>query len=286
MKILITTLSLGENYTRDYTLRMIEDVLKMSDVDFYVTTDCKHVITDRYGDNNRINIREISREDVLVRLPIGPNKGANDFNFNMRYLCLEHVQDIDDSVVIFTDCDNSFDWWDKDKVETFINEMNENGFDFFGPRTSYRVSNVLSTFQNNCISKINTNEFNYDLCTIFWHKLYNFDMIDFENKTIKNFENHEWSDAGLPAEYLLIFNNREKKLSKMVSQWKYFHDYLVNRDFTYGTWAEGFEIGVSAYVAGFKDFDITFTHPLWNKIFTPNGYKTGPRGGIVHSTES
>lgn len=286
MKILITTLSLGENYTKDYTLRMIEDILNMSDIDFYVTTDCKDIIIEKFGNNDRIKINEIRREDVVVRLPIGVYKAASDFNFNMRYLCLEHVQDIDDAVVIFTDCDNSFDWWDRGEVESFITNMKENGFDFFGPRSDYKLSNVFHTFQKNCAPKLDTEEFNYDLCTVFWHKLYNFDMIDFENKTIKNYEDHEWLSAGMPTEYLLIFNNTDKKLSKMVSQWKYFHDYLVNRDFTYGTWAEGFEIGISAYVAGFKDFDISFSHPLWSKMFTPNGYKTGPRGGIVHPTEA
>ena len=60
MRILITTLSLGENYTRDYTLRMIEDVLNMSDVDFYVTTDCRHLIDDKFGINDRIKINEIT----------------------------------------------------------------------------------------------------------------------------------------------------------------------------------------------------------------------------------
>lgn len=282
MKIIITTLSLGENYTKDYTLRMIDDVLKMSEIEIYITTDCKHIITNMYGENDRIKIKEIKREDVVIRLPIGPNKAANDFNFNMRYLCLEHVKDIDDSVVIFTDCDNSFDWWDTNQVEDFIIKMESNGYDFFGPRTSYKLKYALSKFEKDCLPMLGIQEPNYDACTIFWHKILNFDMVDFESKQVKS---NGWDDAGMPAEYLLIFINKDGKLSKMTSQWKYFHDYLINRDYTYGTWAEGFEIGISAYVAGFKDYDITFTHPLWNKIFTPNGYKTGPRGGIVHGTE-
>lgn len=284
MKKIITTLSLGINYTKDYTLRMIEDVLNLTDADFYVTTDCSHVITEKFS-NERIKIREIKREDVIVRLPIGPHKGANDFNFNMRYLCLEHVQEINDAVIIFTDCDNSLDWWDTEVIENFITDMESKGFDFFGPRTAYKLEIVLNQLQTNCMSILGEKEFNYHDCTIFWHKFFNYDMIDIENKMVKNFENHEWKNAGLPAEYLLIFNNKKDKLKKMVSQWKYFHDYLVNRDYTWGTWAEGFEIGISAYVAGFKDFDISFTHHIWNKIFTPNGYKTGPRGGIVHGTE-
>ena len=58
MKILITTLSIGENYTRDYTLRMIEDVILLTDVDIYITTDCKNIIIDKFGNLDRIKINE------------------------------------------------------------------------------------------------------------------------------------------------------------------------------------------------------------------------------------
>jgi len=264
---------------------MIEDVLSLSKIDIYVTTDCSQLIRDKFGENSRIKIKELNRDDLKVRLPIGPNKGADDFNFNMRYLCLDHVKELENSLIIFTDCDNSFDWWDESEIKNFYEKMVSDGFDFFGPRTDYKVRNLLNTFNTNCLSKINQSEYDYANCTVFWHKLYNYDMIDFDKKTIKDFENHGWAGAGLPSEYLLIFINKDGKLKKMVDNWKWFHDYLVNKDFTYGTWAEGFEIGVSAYLAGFKDFDISYSHPIWSKVFTPNGYKTGPRGGIIHATE-
>ena len=44
MNFVITTLSIGENYTRDYTCRLIEDVLNLSDIDIYVTTDFESII--------------------------------------------------------------------------------------------------------------------------------------------------------------------------------------------------------------------------------------------------
>jgi hypothetical protein len=106
MKILITTLSIGENYTRDYTLRMIEDVILLTDIDIYITTDCKDIIIDKFGDTDRVKIKEINRDDIKVSLPIGPNKGARDFNFNMRYLCLDHVKDIDDAIIILDEAAN------------------------------------------------------------------------------------------------------------------------------------------------------------------------------------
>ena len=71
----------------------------------------------------------------------------------------------------------------------------------------------------------------------------------------------------------------------MFEQWKWFHDYLAKRDYTEGTWAEGFEIGVSAHVAGFKALDIGWNHGLWSRMFEANGYKTGKRAGAFHGTD-
>ena len=79
--------------------------------------------------------------------------------------------------------------------------------------------------------------------------------------------------------------NNNGKLNKMVEQWKWFHDYLNNKNYTYGTWVEGFEIGISCMNAGFNDYDIGYGHSIWSKVFEPNGYKTGKRGGVVHPTE-
>ena len=56
MKTVLTTLSFGENYTRDYTLKMIEDVLNITPIDFYITTDCRYLIDEKYGNNDRIGI--------------------------------------------------------------------------------------------------------------------------------------------------------------------------------------------------------------------------------------
>jgi hypothetical protein len=285
MKIVITTLSFGENYTKDYTLRMVEDVLSMTDIDMYITTDCKHIIETKFPNSERIHYNEIRRDDVTVSLPIGPQKGARDFNFNMRYMALEHVKDIEDALIIFTDCDNSFDWWDKNQVIDFVTKNYQNGYDYYAPRTDLKLRNCVSRYNQFCKRNPYVEGMDYDLCTICWHKFYNYDMIDKSTNLVDLEKSNKWEEASFPSEYLVLFYNNNGKLNKMVEQWKWFHDYLVNKDYTFGTWAEGFEIGISSLVAGFKDFDISYSHPLWTKIFTPNGYKTGPRASIVHATE-
>lgn len=148
----------------------------------------------------------------------------------------------------------------------FIDTKYKEGYDFFGSRTDYKWKDFISGYIN---KTDNTNIFN--------HKIFNYDL----DSNLKP----EWGDASLPAEYLLIFNNNNNnKLNLFYNSFKYFHDYLANKDYTEGTWAEGFELGVSALLAGFKPFDIGWHHPIWSKMFTPNGYKIGPNA-IVHPTE-
>jgi hypothetical protein len=264
MKKIVVTLSLGENYTKDYTLRLIDDVLNLSNMDLYITTDCPQIIKSVYPYNERIKINEIKREDYKISLPIGINKISNDFNFNLRHICLLPVLDLDNTIIIFTDCDNSFDWYNEEIIDSFINENYiQKGYDFFGPRNDYKWSHFLNEYKKNNDG-------------IFKHKLFNYELDE---------SNNDWYNAPLPAEYLLIFINNNNKLTKFYNQWKYFYEFLNNKEYTEGTWAEGFEIGVSSLIAGFIPFDIGWNHPIWSKMFVANGYKSGHRGNIHHKTE-
>lgn len=274
MNIVITTLSIGEEYTRKYTLRMIKDVLEKSDVKFYITTDHPEIIQERYSNHERIILNVLRTEDYPITLPIGSNKHASDFNFNLRYLCLEPVENLDNTLVIFTDCDNSFDWWDRASVESFVNNMLDAGYDFYAPRCGYKLKGAMNQFNTNY--KVNKN-CNYSDHTILYEKFFNYNIIDIESESILNPDDHPWANAPIPTEYLVVIYNRNNKLKSMVDQWRWFCNYLNNRDFVYGTWAEGFEIGVSSFVAGFNPYDIGFMHEIWSKMFEPNGYKTGKR---------
>lgn len=278
MRKILTTLSVGETYTKYYTLKLIEDTLNITPLDIYIVTDFRNIIEEKYGDNPRIFISDITRDEFKLRIPIGPNKGADDFNFNLRYRALEFVQDLEDTLIIFSDCDNSVDWWDDEKINTFLTENINQGYDFFGPRTDLKLSKMFDQFKSNSegFDPI-TSPHDMGKLTLFWHKFYNYDC---SNELPK-----EWANAPLPAEYMLLFYNTGGKLRKMVEQWKYFFNYLQDRDYSWGTWAEGFEIGISAELAGFNSKDIGFCHPIWNTFMTPSGYKNGHKGNIAYATE-
>jgi hypothetical protein len=266
--IYFTTLSLGQNYTRDYACNLIDDVLTRTNHKFAITTDHPQTIISRFGNNDKILIDTINRDDFKVRLPIG-SAGANDFNFNMRYICLKQLLDLDDSIVIWTDCDNSLEWWDEAEVRSTIQEISSTGASFLGPRTQYTWKNFVDDYLNNR----NFDQIEYG---IFWHKIYNYDLQDNPY--------NGWDSAPLPAEYLLIFLETGQKMQKFYNQFKFFHDYLAKKDITFGTWAEGFELGVSSLVAGYTPYDIGWHHPVFGRAIIANGHKK-PEGKPKHGTE-
>jgi hypothetical protein len=261
--IYFTTLSLGENYTRDYTLKLIDEVLTKTSHNFALTTDCGSMVNDYYPNNNRILIDNISKKDFKIRLPIGSPEGpASDFNFNMRYRCIEQLLSVpEDFYTIWTDCDNSLEWWDEEVVQSFFSDVHSKGYDFLAPRNSYRFIEFLEDFK----TKNNPHH------GIFWHKIFNYDL--------DTHPRPEWNNATLPAEYLLVFLN-SKKLRAFYNQFKWFHDYLANRPYTQGTWAEGFEIGASALAAEYVPYELGWNHHILSRAIKANGHKIG------HPTES
>lgn len=260
--IYFCTLSLGEKYTTDYTLRLINDVLNRTKHKIAITTELPEIIEKVYPNENRIIINKIDRSKLTVRLPIGPMRGASDFNFNMRYMCLSPLLNIEKGTVIFTDCDNSLSWWDENIVQDFFAHQRSLGNEFLAPRALYKWKGFLAEYLSQP-----KREFG-----IFWHKYFNYEL---DKKP-----RPEWDEACLPAEYLLVFLTMGDKLRKFHDTWKELHDYLVAKPYTDGTWAEGFEIGVSALTANYKEYDISFNHPILSKAIIANGYKIG------HPTET
>lgn len=255
-EIVFTTLSIGENYTKYYTLKFIEKVLFFTKHDVYITTDCPHIINEKFPNNLQVKINKIKREDIKLRINTDWGYGyGDDFNFNLKYLCFDIVKELENYVIIYTDCDNKLEWWDEEMVVNWLNNKINDGYDFFAPRNELKLYEFMNEYNSQ-------NKKEYGL---FWHKLYNYDLI--------NNPKPEWGYSPLPAEYLLVFYNKERKLKLFYEKWKFFHDYLVKQNKSYGTWAEGFEIGVSSLYAKMKPYDIGWNHHLWFNIFNPNGNK-------------
>jgi hypothetical protein len=260
-RVYLVTLSIGKLYTERFANKLIDDVLNNSDLNIHVTTDVPEVIEEKFGINERVVLNKINSDNIKIRLWLNENKVSSDFNFNLKYLCFDEIYKDPTSIVIFTDCDNSFEWWNKDEAFDYLYEQYQQGFDFFASRTDWTFGGFMREYN----SQTNRQH------SIFWHKIFNYDL----DKTPKP----EWDGASLVAEDVLVFINNDDKVRKFYEQWKYLHDYLAAKDYTEGTWAEGFEIGVSAVVAGFKARDLGWSHHIFRKMFLYNGYKTGYKSG-------
>lgn len=264
--IIFCTLSVGKRYTEDYTCKLIKDVLQNTRSRFAITTDFPEVIHEAYPNEPRLLIEYFDRSEHVLRLPIGINKGASDFNFNVRYTALRQCIDVPEKVVIFTDCDNSLPTWYEEHTCNRIEALLSEGLDFHAPRSALKLRDVLNTYNKERLEGNPTP-------TIFWHKIWAFDLI--------NTPRSEWMDAPVPAEYLLILVNHEDKLKKFYDAWKYMHDWMVALPYTEGTWAEGFEIGIASYVAGYNAYDMGWHAEVINNAMVASGHKAGhPTSGL------
>lgn len=269
--IFFTTLSIGYNYTKDYGIPLIEQILEKTIHKIVIATDQDEIINNFFGVNDRIIINKIIRSEIVLRLPsMGPDyltdPQKQDFNFNLKYKCFEPLLDIEDCYIFYTDCDNSMEWWDEDLIQTFFDETEKAGYGFLACRSDYKWGIYLSEYYNQ-------ENKNFGL---FWHKILNYDL---DSKI-----NEEWWHAPLPAEHIFVLLGTSEKLKNFYNKFKWFHDYLINKGYSYGTWAEGFEIGVSSYLAGYKSYELGWGHPLLSKAIKYNGQKIGT-GKPTHQTE-
>jgi len=256
MKYVFNTLSIGENHTRDYTCKLVNDILTKTNHDFLITTDVPNIITDKF-DSSRVKIHEIKKSDYKIRLFTNECKLGSDFNFNLKYLCFEKLIGTDYDYIINTDCDNSVEWFNDDEVDEFLNnEYKDRGYDFFAPRADWLFGGYLQEYYSQDNKQLG----------LMWHKILNY------NITLDDYERVK--DIPMPAEHVLVIKNNEK-LEKFFNNWKEYHDKLANLEFTHGTWAEGFEIGASAYFAGYKMGNLGWHHSIVSRIVKYNTYKTG-----------
>lgn len=258
--IIFCTLSVGKRYTEDYTCKLIDDVLRNTRCRFAITTDFPDIIKNTFPGENRLLIDFFDRNLYKLRLPIGPNKAASDFNFNVRYTALKQCLSVPEKFVIFTDCDNSLPRWNEPQISLNLQNMLAQGFDFSAPRCDYIMKDMLKGYHKE-LSEGNPTP------TIFWHKIWAFDLL--------NNPKPEWDNAPLPAEFILLLTNHEDKLEKFYTNWKNLHDHMVNLPYTEGTWAEGFEIGVASLLAGYVAHDMGWNLTTVDGCMVASGHKVG-----------
>lgn len=221
-KILFSLLSLGEIYT-SFCNSFLNELLELTPYDIKVTTDCPDTVTK----NSRIIIDPVDVSNNKIRI-------GYDFNYNLKHLCFKEYDSKYETIFYF-DCDQKLAKFNSNLAENIIAERYKMGFDFLATRTNAVLESSLERFKKG-------------ESELFTHKILNYGL----DKTPPPLN---WLNARMPSEHFFILKNCSK-VKKFYETWKELNDRTESLEVCHGVWGDGFEIGVSAAVAGFNAMEV------------------------------
>lgn len=253
--ILVSTISFvndkkeGSDIYTTFAKRLINDVITKTPYDILVTTNKIDFFTE-IDQSNRITIREDNLENHKTHV------GA--FNQLLKFCAIKDIPKKYDWV-LYLDCDAGFtEQVNINEIDSKIDTWIGQGFDMlgllYGRSYHWAENEFLETQKNQTHKKLFDDKF----------KFYGIDT------SLRN--------AYLPSEHILLIKNDEK-LKKMCEEFENFCTKFETQD---ETWPitfdmEAFEIGVSAFLAGYNmgEMDwgnqcnilkVGFNHNNWEKI--------------------
>jgi len=217
-KILFSLLSLGEVYS-SFCNSFISELLTLTPYDIKITTDCPGAFTKA----DRLIIDPVDVSNNKVRI-------GYDFNYNLKHLCFKEYDSKYETIFYF-DCDQKLAKFNSQLAEDVIIGKYNAGFDFLATRTNAVLGISLQRFKNG----------EHEL---FSHKIANYGI----DKTPPP---DSWLNAKMPSEHFFILKNNSK-VKTFYETWKDLNDRTEKLEVCHGVWGDGFEIGVSAAVAGYN----------------------------------
>lgn len=239
MRLLFTIISIESRLSHylESAKLLTNEILNKTKHDVIISTNRPDYFDNLKSD--RLVIRNNIRENSIIDYPSG------EFNYNLKHHAfLELPENYD--YIIYLDCDIKLHNWTEKSDEWFINEME--GFDFAADGLNRDLKNMFQWFLN-------------DEDCLFKHKLNSYDFKDrykIEDELINN--------TFLPSEHILIFKNEPKKIKSFQESWEKQNNYLQDKNGGNGSWGDGFEIGVSAFDAGFNKIKHLGTN-YWKELF-------------------
>lgn len=233
MNVLVSTISFidfdkpGADIYATFANRLVNDVLSKTPYDVRVNTNARELFEEQVNKNpDRVSIYYDPLDTHSVKLKA--------FNQLLKFFA---IKDIDEKYdyVLYLDCDAGFiNTVNPEVVDNYISEFEKQGYDMCATRTNATYKEELERFRNKIDSIFNPK-----------FKYYGVD----ENLI----------GAVFPSEHILLLKNSEK-LKKMC---KVFEDFCFKFEEQLETGIfltedmEAFEIGVSAFKAGYKPFDMS-----------------------------
>jgi len=241
-KILFTLLCLGEEYAV-YCNNFINNLLDVTPYNIRVTTN----VPEKFTQSERLLVRDVDCSSYKLSI-------RNQFNYNLKFLAFENIDPCYEYVFYF-DCDQRVDHFKYNEIENILDALNNDGKDYFGTRTNSVLKGSLERF------KRGENE-------LFTHKILNYQLD-------KKDPPASWLEACMISEHFFILKNEQPKIITFFETWKALntHTESLAEDVCQGTWGDGFEIGVSAAVAGYTAYEFNSYHQYDVLGIVFNGYK-------------
>lgn len=237
MKILVSTISYVNNtkkgseiYTT-FAKRLAKDVLSKTPYDIFINTNRKDLFEEING-NERVTIRDEFIKDHLTHV------GA--FNQLLKFSAIKEIPSKYDWV-IYLDCDAGFtENVNEEDIQKYLLEAERNLIDMVALRTNATYEDSLNQYLE---TTYNETDFSYSKKP----------SALFNNKYIFYGIKPEWVGAKLPSEHIFVAKNNEK-LNKMANEFENFCYKFETQDKQYPVTydMEAFEIGVSAFLAGYN----------------------------------
>jgi hypothetical protein len=226
MKILFSLLAIGEKYSKS-SIILIDELLSNTKHDVLVTTDSLDYYP-RYS--TRVTVREDLDKDILL------NYGS-EFNYNLKYNAFNNIP-LGYDCIVYLDCDIKNKFWNKES-DLLLEEILVN-HDFIASRL-------------NCTLQGELDQLARDGSCLFSHKIDSYEPQKWPDKTLYN--------SKLPSEHFFALKYDANKLVKFYEKWRELNFILQNQhDKGVKSWGDGFEIGISAYYAGYRDcYDLNFS---------------------------
>ena len=237
MKILFTLLSIkcDNNDYLESAKKLINEILIQTTHDVLLTTNDLNYFSDI--NNKRFIIRDNIKKDEKLKFEY-------DFNYNLKHYAFKNIP-VTYDFIIYLDCDIKLDGWTL-KSEKILEEIMYN--------KDFGATRLNCTLLDNVLELKQKNE------TLFKHKIISYNILN--NYSI----NDDIMFSNLPSEHFLIFSNYINKLDLFQSKWEEMNDYLISINGEGGVWGDGFEIGISARYAGFKNI-IEIDQGIWDGDF-------------------
>jgi hypothetical protein len=238
MKILFTLLCINADHAMyvDAAYRLMNEILEKTSHDILISTNSTQLL-DSVKTNNRIISRDnISNTNSVLRY-------GGEFNYNLKHFAFQDMP-LNYDVIIYLDCDIKLEKWTIES-ENLIK------------KTIDRYE--MGATRTNCVLRDEVSYLNSGLNCLFSHKITAY-------KIRETYPEHDPIYLSkLPSEHFLIIKNNPIKVRNFQKAWSELNNYLQSINGEYGSWGDGFEIGIAAHKAEITDI-VEITHWEWSQI--------------------